>query len=157
MAAIQQDRCPAIGGRELEAPRRGLVGGLDLRDHAGKRAVVQGILGHRQYLGVLATLRVKDAIRAEAHLLESRGVEIKSRERPQDVEAGLCCEPRRNPCREQRRSGIIVQRCGRASNFVETGPVEALASKPAIKRFDPERQYRPALALGQRKLRTKRG
>lgn len=157
MATIQQHRCPAVGGRELEAARGGLVGGLDLRDHAGERAVAQGILGHRQHLGVLATLRVEDAIRAEAHLLESRGVEIEARERPQDVEAGRCCEPRRNPCCEQRRGGIIVQRCGCAGDFVETRPVQTLAGKAAIECFDPERQHGPALALGQRQLRTKRG
>ena len=40
---------------------------------------------------------------------------------------------------------------------LSAGAVYAARPQPIIERVDPERQHRPALALGLRKLRAKRG
>lgn len=157
MTAIQQYRCPTVVGRELKPARRGLVGGFDLGDHAGERAVAQRILGHRQHLGVLATLSIENAVGAEADLLESGGVKIKPRQRPQHrgFRSGrkACCDAGREQCRRR----VVAQVCRGAGDLMQPRAIEPAIRKPVVELRDPERLRRFPVFLRTRQLRAKRG
>ena len=97
MAAVEQHRRLAAGGRKLEPTGGGLVGGLHLGDDAGERAVAQAIFGKRQYLTILAALRIDDLVGAKADLLKARRIKIEARHCPEDGETGVRAKARRDP------------------------------------------------------------
>ena len=156
MAAIQQHRSPAVGCRELEPTRRGLIRGFHLGDDAGDRAIAQRIFGHCQHVGILATLRVQDTIGTQTDLFEARRVKIEPGQRPQHGEARLVGESRRDTGGEQGCGRIGAQRGAGRRDLMKASPVEPMIGKPVIERRQPERQRRPALALGLRELCAKR-
>ena len=157
MASIEQHRRPAVGCRELEPTRRGLIRRFHLGDDAGDRAIAQRVFGHRQHVGVLAALGVKDAVGTETDLFEARRVQIEPGQRPQYGEARLAGESSRDTGGEQGCGRIGAQRGGGRRDLMKASPVEPMIGKPVIERRQPERQRRPALALGLRELCAKRG
>lgn len=108
MPAIKQHGCLPVRCRELKAPGSGHVRSLHLGDHAGERPVPQAIFGHRQHLGILASLRIQDAIGAEPNLFESGRVEIELGERPEHRPASGADKPGSYARREERGSCVVV-------------------------------------------------
>jgi len=156
VTAVEEHRCLAVRRGELEPARRRLIGRLYLGDDAGDRSVAKRIFCHSQHLGILAALRVEDAIGAKPDLFKARGVKVELRERPQDGEAGPRGEAGSDACREQGRGRVVAQRRPSRRDLMQPGAVQPMIGQPVIKRRQPERQRWPALALSLRELCAKR-
>ena len=102
-------------------------------------------------------MSIKDTIGSQPHLFEARGIEIEAAQRPQHREAGLACKPGGDSGSEQGCSSVVAQRGRRRCKFMQAGAVETIVCEPVVKPRQPERQRWPALALGLRELRAKRG
>lgn len=157
MTAVEQHRRLAIGGGKLKPARRGLVGRLYLGDHAGERPIAQAVLGKRQHLGVLAPLRIEDAVRPKPHLFQSRRVKVEARQCPEHSRAALRREPRRDTGGEQGRSGIVAKLGGGSHNLMQPPAIEAAIREAIVNLRQAERQRRSALPSRAGQLRGERG
>jgi len=154
---IEQHRRSAIGRGELQAPRRGLVGGLHFRNHAGKRPVAQPIFGQRQHVALLASLSIEDLVGAKPNLFQARGIEVEQGQRPKDREAGFRGKARGDAGDEQGRCRVIAQCLGFRCKFMECGAAQALFGQSGIDGRHAERQGRTAREPGMCYLGPKRG
>lgn len=150
MAAVKKNRRLTVASGELEAARGSLVGGLHLGNDARERTVAQAVLGHRQDVSVLRSLRIEDPVGAEPHLLQAGRIEIEPRQRPKHREAGPCCKSRCNSSGEQGRRGIVAQRRRSGCYLVQTSAIQAAIGKAVVERIDAERQRRPTVFLRER-------
>lgn len=155
MPAIKQHGCSTIRCRDLKAPGSGHVRFLHLGDHAGERPVAQAIFGHRQHLGILASLRVQDAIGAEPNLLKAWRVEVELGERPEHCPASVADEPGSYARREERGGCVVVEASGCCRDFVQPGACQATIRETIVHRRNAERQGRRARLVGARNLGAK--
>lgn len=140
----------------MQASGSGLVRDLNLGDHGGEATVTKRILGESECHRLVLALEVEQLGSRQPGLFETGRVEIEAGERPSDIGAGRNGKPGRQTRDEQRRGGIVTERRRSGSDFMESGASYAARPEPTIERVDPERQHRPALALGLRELRTER-
>lgn len=157
VAAVEEHRRLAVGGRQLKAPSRGLVSRLHLRDDAGQRSIAQAIFGKGQNLGILAALSVEDLVWSQANLLKARRIEVEPRYRPEDDEAGLYGKARRDSGREEGGAGVVVEARRRSSDLVQASAVQPMIGQPLVYLLHPERQHWPARGAGMRQAGAKRG
>lgn len=144
MATIEQHRRCSVRCCKLQPARGGLIGCPHFGDHAGQRSVAQAILGQRQHLAILATLRKEDLVRSKADLFKARRIEVEARHRPQDAHAALRGKARGNTGSKEGGGSIVIQagRCG--SDLVKPGAVQPLIGQALVHCRQPERQRRPA-------------
>ena len=139
MAAVEQYRRLAVGSRQLQPPRGRLVSRLHLGDHAGKRAVTKGILGHGEHSAVACALRIEDLVRAKSYLFEARRIEVKLRDGPERRKVLFGGEAGRYARNEQRGCCVIVQYRASGGNFMQCRAIQAAIRKAFIERGDAER------------------
>jgi len=154
---VKQHRRPAIGGCKLQAPGCRLVGRPDFGDDAGKRAVTQGILCQGKNLGILVGLCIKDLVRPEAGLLETRRIKVEVAHCPQDRHSILGSEACGYTGGKERGCGIVRPAGTGSGDLVKGGTGKAVSGELRVDLRDAERQCRTASQLSLGDLRTQRG
>ncbi len=141
MAAIEQYWRAPVRGCELQTSRRGSVRTLHLGDDAGERAIAQSVFSHGQDIAVLAALGVEDRIGSKPDLLEPWRIEIERSERPEDLTLGFVGKTSGDSGGEERCAGIVVQRCGYRTNFMEPGAIKPVIGELGIDLDKLEGEY----------------
>lgn len=157
MPPIEQHRCLSVGSGELQPARRGHVGGLHLRDHAGHGAITQSIFGHRQHHAVLVALRIEDLAGIKPHLLETRRIEIERRHGPEDVARRLGGKACRYAGREKGGGRVIAQCCRGSGDLMETGTVKSAIGESRVYLRQTKVQRRPTRSPRPHQIRAQRG
>ena len=152
MTAVKQHRRLAVGSRQLQPPRRCLVGGFYLSDNAGKRAIAQRILRHGEHRAVARALRIENLIWAKSHLFKAWCIKIEPGEGPEGGEIRLAGEARGYASDEQRRCRIIAERRASRGDLVQCRAIQPAIGKAIIKRGDAKRQGWATLATRLRQL-----
>ncbi len=139
-AAQKQHRRVPVGGGQLKAPHRGLVGVLHFGNDSGKAAVAQAILRERKRHHLVPAFAIEQFVGRKPGLLEPGRVKIEPGQRPGDAGIRIGGKPGRCPCHEQGRGSVVAQRRRGGRDFVQATTVKAATAEPGIDRLNPERQ-----------------
>ena len=100
--------------------------------------MAQPFFHQRQQLGIIACFGVKDALRRQPGLIETRREQVARAHHPQHRTPGA----RHDAGDEQRRRGIVPPARTLACDLVQRIEPHAAIRQPGVHRLDPERQHR---------------
>ncbi len=92
----------------------------------------QAVLHQRQHVTILAAFREDDVAGRQSRLLETGGVQIEPADHPEHARTGGCRKPGGNPCGEEGRRRLVVERRRGGCRFVQGRAVQSAVGKAGI-------------------------